>query len=215
MVDNQPTIAADLVFALAASPTFADDGLCFAAHQSGLRRSTDGGQSWHDAYATLNLQAPLAATSVAFSPDFAEDRTLFAGAQGGVLRSHDGGQTWTVAGLPVPPPFVTNLVISPNYREDGLVFGSTMEDGVLRSWDRGISWAGWNFGLLDLNVYALAISPEFRADETLFVGVESGVFRSGNGGRAWRETAFPMEAGPVLSLAIRDKLSETDGCQIG
>jgi hypothetical protein len=90
-----------------------------------------------------------------------------------------------------------------------------MEDGVLRSWDRGISWAGWNFGLLDLNVYALAISPEFRADETLFVGVESGVFRSGNGGRAWRETAFPMEAGPVLSLAIRDKLSETDGCQIG
>jgi hypothetical protein len=60
----------------------------------------------------------------------------------------------------------------------------------------------WNFGLLDLNILSMAISPEFATDETIFVGTETGVFRSTNGGRAWRETEFPMEPAPVISLAI-------------
>ena len=94
-----PFSANDPIYALAASPSFADDGLCFAAHGSGLLRSTDGGQSWHDAYGSLTLQAPLTTTCVAFSPDFANDHTVFAGAPGGVLRSTDGGETWTVAAL--------------------------------------------------------------------------------------------------------------------
>ncbi|MCL4826098.1 MAG: hypothetical protein KJZ95_01950 [Caldilinea sp.] len=196
--------------AVAAAPTFAQDGFCFAAGSDGLRVSTDGGITWRDAYATLGLRAPLTTAALAFSPSFAQDRvqrakgdrTIFAGAVGGVLRSHDEGQTWRIASLPSPPPFVTALAVSPHYLEDGLVFAGTMEDGVLRSWDRGDSWAAWNFGLLDLNVYALAISPEFARDDTLYVGVDSGVFRSSNGGRAWRETSFPMECAPVLSLAI-------------
>ncbi len=31
-------------------------------------------------------------------------------------------------------------------------------------------------------------------------GTESGIFRSNNGGRGWRELPFPMEAAPVLAL---------------
>ena len=103
------------VHALAASPTFAKDGICFAAHTAGLARSVDGGRTWRDAYTALDLQAALTTAAVAVSPDFAADRTLFAGAVGGVLRSHDGGETWTVAALPPPPPFVTALAVSPNY----------------------------------------------------------------------------------------------------
>jgi len=44
--------------------------------------------------------------------------------------------------------------------------------------------------------------PQFADDETLFVGTESGIFRSTNGGRAWREISFPSESAPVLSLAL-------------
>ena len=208
---TEPALGHNLIHALAASPAFADDGLCFAAHAVGLARSEDGGRTWRDAYSTLNLQAPLTTAAVVLSPDFANDRTVFAGASGGVLRSLDGGDRWLVAGLPSPPPFVTALTVSPNYASDGLVFAGTMEDGVLRSWDRGASWAAWNFGLLDLNVYALAISPDFAHDDTLYVGAESGVFRSTNGGRAWREIAFPMECAPVLSLALSPDFS-SDGC---
>ena len=63
-------------------------------------------------------------------------------------------------------------------------------------------WTIWNFGLLDLNVLSLAISPAFGEDETLYTGTNSGIFRSTNGGRAWREVNLPIGFEPVLSLAL-------------
>src|SRR5689334_16298528 len=81
----------DIVYAMAASPNFAQDGVCFAARPSGLYRSEDGGQSWRLAYEQLNLSAPLATTSVVVSPDYAADHSVFAGISDGVLRSTDGG----------------------------------------------------------------------------------------------------------------------------
>jgi photosystem II stability/assembly factor-like uncharacterized protein len=192
----------DIVHALAASPNFAQDGVCFAARQSGLYRSEDSGESWQFAYESLQLEAELVTAAVAVSPNFVEDRHVFAGVSGGILRSIDGGKNWSVATLPSPPPFVTSLVISPNYRRDGIIFAATLEDGVFYSKDGGANWVSWNFGLLDLSVLALVVSPDFANDETLFVGTDSGIYRSTNGGRAWRETDFLMDNAPVLSLAM-------------
>jgi len=192
----------DIVYALAASPDYARDGICFAARKSGLYHSEDGGKSWKLAYESLELEEALATAAVALSPSFTEDQHVFSGVPGGVLRSTDGGKNWSVAMLPSPPPFVSTLVLSPNYRRDGIVFAGTLEDGVFYSKNRGDTWVSWNFGLLDLNVIALVVSPDFVNDETLFVGTDSGIYRSTNGGRAWREVDFPMDYAPVLSLAI-------------
>ncbi len=194
----------DAVYALAASPDFIppERGICFAARPTGLYRSDDGGLTWQDAYALLELEAALATAAVAVSPAFESDQAVFAGVGGGVLRSFDRGRSWHIAALPSPPPFVLSLAISPNFERDGVLVAGTMEDGVFRSADRGSSWSAWNFGLLDLNVLCLAISPDFGHDETLFVGTDSGIFRSTNGGRAWREVDFSLDLAPVLSLAI-------------
>lgn len=192
----------DIVYSLATSPNFERDGICFAARASGLFRSEDGGLTWQAAYASLELETPLITASVALSPDFEADRSVFAGVPGGILRSVDGGQSWYIASLPSPPPFVSTLVVSPNFAHDGTLLAGTMEDGVFRSSDRGSHWSSWNFGLLDLNVLYMAISPDFANDETLFVGTDSGIFRSRNGGRAWREVNFPADFAPVLSLAL-------------
>jgi len=191
----------DLVHALAASPAFERDGLCFAARRTGLYRSQDGGQTWQNAYVSLGLTAPLPTAAVALSPDLA-DQTLFAGVPGAILRSGDGGRSWFPTSLPTPPPFVTSLAISPDFTRDGAVLAGTMEDGVFRSGDRGVHWAAWNFGLLDLSVLCLAISPAFADDETVFAGTDSGISCSTNGGRAWREIDFPVDLAPVLSLAL-------------
>jgi photosystem II stability/assembly factor-like uncharacterized protein len=199
---TEETQPQELVYALATSPGFARDGICFAARPSGLYRSDDGGHSWRFAYDSLNLESPLATTTVVLSPDFEADQTVFAGVAGGLLRSTDGGQSWQASVLPSPPPLVSTLVISPQYDQDGTVLAGTMEDGVFRSADRGGRWYPWNFGLLDLNVLAMVISPNFGEDETLFVGADSGIFRSTNGGRAWREINLPVGFTPVLSLAI-------------
>lgn len=190
------------VYALAASPGFAEDGICFAATSAGLYRTEDGGVTWRFAFDSLNLEAPMATSAVAISPDFTSDRTVFAGAAGGILRSYDGGATWQVEMLPTPPPLPLSIVVSPDYARDGVLLTGTMEDGVFRSADRGRRWARWNFGLLDLNVLTLALSPRFTEDETLLAGVETGIFRSTNGARAWREVDFPTDLAPVLSLAL-------------
>lgn len=206
MTDEMPIT--EIVHALAASPDFARDGVCFAARPSGLYRSCDGGHTWQPAYNRSEAEKALLTSAVALSPHFAVDRTVFAGVRGAIMYSEDAGQTWHTVVLSSPPPFVSALAISPHYAEDGCVFAGTMEDGVFRSGDRGAHWAAWNFGLLDLNVLSLAVSPDYARDQTLFVGTDSGIFRSTTGGRAWREVDAGPEGmrstdfAPVLSLAI-------------
>jgi hypothetical protein len=167
-----------------------------------LYGSADGGQTWQTAYRSLELAQPLPTLAVAIPPDFAHEPRLFAGVSGGLLRSLNGGQAWENILLPPPPPVISALGISPNFEQDGIVFAATLEAGVLFSSDRGRRFVAWNFGLLDLNIFCLAISPDFAADETVFVGTQSGIFRSTNGGRAWREVELPIGYETVLSLAV-------------
>ena len=182
----------DTVYALAAS-----GNTLYTARGSGLYRSSDAGKSWHDVLASLEQRAPLTVTALAVDGD-----NLFAGTNGAVLRSQDGGESWQIAALSSPPPQVSALVISPNFSEDGTVVAGTSQDGVFVSTDRGATWTPWNFGLIDLNVYALAISLDFRRDQMIISGTVSGIFRSLNAGRSWHEVSFPIDAAPVLSLAI-------------
>jgi photosystem II stability/assembly factor-like uncharacterized protein len=187
----------DYVYKLAGSGTS-----FFAARNSGLYRSDDGGRNWKTAYQALDISEPLPTLTVAISPDFEHDPRLFAGLCGGILRSLNGGRAWESIPLPPPPPVISALVLSPNFEQDGIVFAATLEDGVLFSSDRGNHFGTWNFGLLDLNILCLAISPDFARDETVFVGAQSGIFRSTNGGRAWREVDLPVGYEAVLSLAL-------------
>ena len=128
--------------------------------------------------------------------------TVFAAVQGGILRSTDGGDHWQVDRLPSPPPVASGLVVSPNFPVDGQAFCATVEDGVFITRDRGSRWATWNFGLLDLQTLCLAVSPQFSQDDTLMVGAESGIYRSKNGGRAWKAVDFPVDSAPVTSLVF-------------
>jgi photosystem II stability/assembly factor-like uncharacterized protein len=191
------TQADDAPYALAASPGFAQDGICFAACGSGLYQSQDGGASWD----LLRASSETVTTAVAVSPAFTEDRSVFAALKGGILRSSDGGDNWFTAPFPAPPPLFSSLIISPDFERDGFILAATLEDGVFSSTDRGLRWQPWNFGLFDLTVLCLAMSPAWIADETVYAGTETGLYHSTNGGRAWRHTGFPAELAPVLSLA--------------
>ena len=175
--------AEDVIYALSASPNFATDKCCYAARQSGLWVSQDAGSTWYSAFDSLVVPMPLSSTAVAVSPD----QTLFVGVHGGILTSTDGGATWIMSALPTPSPFITTIVISPNYKEDGVVLAGSMEDGVFVSEDHGKNWNAWNFGLLDQNIFCIVLSSGFIHDKRVYVGTESGIYYSKNRGRSWRQ----------------------------
>jgi photosystem II stability/assembly factor-like uncharacterized protein len=202
MVDSSISENQDIVYALAASPDFHRDGICFAARHSGLWRTSDGSNQWQ---AVSNIPfAPdsFIASAVAVSPHFQADGTVFAGVPGGILYSRDGGASWMIAHLQSPAPFISSLVFSPDYELDGTVFAATLEDGLFRTVDSGVTWQAWNFGLFDLGVLCIAVSPGYAQDKTVCIGTETGLFLSKNGGRAWQETSFPTDFAPVLSLGM-------------
>lgn len=144
---------------------------------------------------------PAAITAVAVSPSYPRQPYIMVGAADGIARSTDAGATWFSPAMP-QRSHVAQIVLAPNFADEGIGFAATLEDGVLVTTDHGQNWHSWNFGLLDLEVLALAVSPAFAEDETVLAATASGVFRSTNGGRAWRELAMPEEAMPLSGLVF-------------
>jgi photosystem II stability/assembly factor-like uncharacterized protein len=170
----------DAVYALSEA-----DGALYAARSSGLYRSTDG-VSW--------TPMPLGQDNAPVTAVAANGATLVAARGGTILTSDDTGASWRELTLTQPLPTVAALALI-----DGARLAATAQDGVFVSTDGGSRWVAWNYGLVDLNVNALALAPDGRA---VWIGTESGLFRSVNGGRSWREVDFPLDAAPVLSVAL-------------
>ena len=200
--------ADNLIYAFATDENFAlgQGGTVFAATSTGLLRSTDGGKTWNDPLTSLQLSETLPVTSLTIiandnSASTKKGQIVIAGSVGGFFRSIDTGISWQMLVFPSPPPTVSSLAYTFNSNGEEVIFAGTMEDGVFISLDSGLHWAAWNFGMLDLNVLCVEVSPNFAQDETVFAGTETGLFRSTNGGRAWRDFDLPFGFDPVISIA--------------
>lgn len=134
----------------------------------------------------------------------AEGRLFVGGAPLGVAFSVDEGGAWQASWMDQVDARVVTLAADPRVQETGVLLAGSEGGGVLRSWDRGRSWAAANVGLHNYHVLALAWAPPtpvgvWPAWEVVFAGAEDGVYRSPNGGRAWKRSAGLH--GVVLCLA--------------
>ena len=155
-----------------------------------------------EAYTILSeALRPAAITAVAASPAYPTQPYVMVGAADGLARSTDAGETWFTPNMP-QRSHVSQVALSPDFAEDGVGFAATLEDGVLVTTDHGQSWHSWNFGLLDLEVLTLAVSLHFAQDETVVAGTGTGIFRSTNGGRAWRELTIDEDVAPLSGLCF-------------
>ena len=184
------------IVGLAAAP----DGICFAATQTGLLKSSDFGETWESAFASLPEAENIPVTAVALSSSVGTDGTLFAAIPGGIGRSRNRGEQWDFVALPLPIQIISAFAISPDFGRDRVIFAGTTDDGVLRSEDGGITWQAWNFGLLDHNVLSLAISPSFARDCTIMAGTSSGLFCSTNSGKSWQAIEFDCGFAEITGL---------------
>jgi photosystem II stability/assembly factor-like uncharacterized protein len=131
---------------------------------------------------------------------------LYAGtATGQIYLSGDGGRQWNrVATLDAPDNWVVdNLVVDPATPQ--LIYagmwGLRGGGGVFKSTDSGRTWKSLD-GIHGQSIRALAIAPS--RTQTVVVGTLEGVFRSDDGGAAWRRIspAGHAEIHSVESVAI-------------
>ena len=182
---------------LAISPEFEEDGTLLAGlwdfgFGGGLYRSRDGGDTWHP---TTQGLTDLEVLQVTFSPTFTRDETVFLTTiDHGLFRSSDGGDTWTslAAGYTADKydRDVVHLTVSPTFADDQLVIISKYH--LLRSTDSGKRWedTGVPSGLV-------AFSPDFANDELI---LNSGRWRSTDGGETWGPAAVGREPGQALDI---------------
>ena len=105
---------------------------------------------------------------------------------GGVFKSTDDGHSWTQIGL--ANINVNNIVENKSY-----LFAGTSSEGMFRTSTDGAIWQQVNTGLTDL-----AINKVTTVDSIIFVGTNSGVFRSTNNGTSW--TTYGLVDTAVISL---------------
>ncbi|MEA3408523.1 MAG: hypothetical protein U9R48_10680 [Chloroflexota bacterium] len=182
------------VFGVAVSPV-SDISLCWAATGCGIFMSEDDGKTW--VQNLEGLTTPLLST-LAVAPNGA----LFTGALNGeIFASFDYGKRFERGLVPSElQATVTDLVASPNFREDGTVFAATDGGGVLVSRSSGDRWEDSSFGLGDLTVLALVTTPDWSDREIMFAATTDGVFTSRNGGRAWRETELMLYGEDIVDV---------------
>ncbi|OQA23459.1 MAG: BNR/Asp-box repeat protein [Chloroflexi bacterium ADurb.Bin360] len=198
----------------------------FAAGETHLWRSSDGGTTWQALHAALPDIAYL--YRVFPSPNFAVDRTVYLTGFNPPIRSTDGGLTWQEFSIPwVDIP--REVVFSPNYAADGTLWvsyfwveGSGEEDlpmnGIVRSTDRGQTWQKAREGLPvdwpDGWILGLTVSPEVAVDKALFAvertasgeGTAYELYRSNNRGDSWALQGLAPNITPRGMIAVRRDL---------
>jgi photosystem II stability/assembly factor-like uncharacterized protein len=155
------------VFDLAVDPATAQ--VVFAALETGLVKTTDGGEHW----APVSGLPDGRVRAVAISPN--DSQYVLAGLDGmGIYASSDGGNSWqpSNAGLE-PNGSLHSIVFDPANPQNA--YASDHASGVYRSTDGGHTWIRINDGLTNRAATGLTISPD---GQYLFVATDGqGVYR--------------------------------------
>ena len=151
----------------------------YAATQSGMFRSRDGGQNWDQVLQGWG-------TALAVSPQ--APSTIYAGLSTngfpiGVFKSVDGGDTWTDTGL---MDGVLALAVS----------GSTVYAATNNALYSSVGGEGWSLANGGLTSQATALVASASNPQVAYAGTFDGVFKTVNGGASWN--ALPLLAGVAI-----------------
>ncbi len=175
-----------------------------AATSLGPFVSADAGMTWQP-LGTLQNTVTFTIGACA-KPDGGE--MVFAGTVGGLIGSLDRGCSWQSLLTSSP---VTVMATGRDRHGEMVSLIGTESDGCFRSTNLGETWSSASPGLLDYEILALQLSPTFARDNTVLAGTASGLYRSRNGGLAWRPLRLPEDDCPVVSVAFHPRF---DNCPL-
>jgi hypothetical protein len=184
-----------------------DGSVWIASWSSGIRKSTDNGQTWQRTVLPSSTRSSIAPTDslgryvidprhdnnyLAFSVYTNDNRTVWAGTAGGVNRSTDGGISWKKYTVTNQTSHITgNWVIAIRGQQIGShervwitdwpAESGTEHYGISCTDDSGATWS--NF-LPGIKAYDFA----FR-DSIVYVATTDGLYRSTDRGESWLATS--------------------------
>jgi photosystem II stability/assembly factor-like uncharacterized protein len=191
-----------------------------ASWSSGIRKSTDRGNTWHRIVLPSRLISSIAPgdTLTNFKVDPREDNnflgfavyaqsedTIWAGTAGGLNRSTDGGSSWIkftqstqregilsdwVIAIDGQPLSWGTRIWTTNWPAEG----NNQRYGVSSSDDGGRTWKNH---LIGYKAYGFAFK-----DTIAYVATNDGLFRTSDGGTSWSRT------GTIIDQITRERITE-------
>jgi photosystem II stability/assembly factor-like uncharacterized protein len=164
-----------------------DESRVFALTNTGLRVSTNHGQSWRRLASTIQLPSYVVI-------DPADPSRLYVVDRGSLYYSSDGGETVT----PAPVGNVSEPVRAIAVSGSSVALAGSAR-GVYRSEDAGLVWRTSNLGIGEIDVRSVAIDPTNPA--IVFAASSLGIHQSGDGGKSW---IGPFPGSPVSNVVAID-----------
>ncbi len=171
-----------------------DPSLAYAAAESGLFQTDDGGSTWRRLPVTSESER---LRSVAIDP-FDSQHLLAAVDRRGIFTSRDGGRTWqdTSPGLEANNS-IHDIVFDPV--RSGMVYASDRFSGVYHSEDGGATWEKINDGLS--NRWGLGLSISSDGEHLYLATHEGGVFRLDLSGQPPASSLDPEPGAPTSAVS--------------
>ena len=131
---------------------------------------------------------------------------------GNVQITKDGGKSWTnvVKNIPGLPAFTWCSSVQASHHEPGTAFATfdghrtgDMNVYVYKTTDFGQTWK--SITIENIEGYAHVIKEDLVKPDLLFVGTESGLFISIDGGEQWAQFTGNFPPVPVMDIAIHPR----------
>jgi photosystem II stability/assembly factor-like uncharacterized protein len=127
---------------------------------------------------------------------------------GDIVFTRNGGEQWFRSEIHQDSSPITWLLLAPDFEESGVALAGTDGAGVLRTTNACKNWQPANFGLHDFNVLMMATPQSWGRREIVFAATTQAVYRSSNGGRAWKRSDSGLEPAVVQALALSPAYEE-------
>jgi len=159
---------------------------------TGIYISTDNGMTWTPSTLKGEIRAVGASDSVIYAGVYADS----------IFRSTDEGISWTACGNGLPPATdVIAFAFIPNGSGGSSVVALGFNQ-IFLSTDNGDNWQAIKNNLWARDLWSLTTVQLDTGTSALFVGTESGVFRSTNAGLSWDVVNEGITACLVTALGV-------------